>query len=89
MAAAHVQHVVGHVGAGDVVGDHLHADGAAGAGSLVDVLARVMSVVGVTESVAETWLADRCTRTVCVAARNGERDVEDGVGAGGDSEWFA
>ena len=36
MAAAHVQHVVGHVGAGDVVGDHLHADGSVGAGSLVD-----------------------------------------------------
>ena len=37
VAAAHVQHVVGHVGAGNVVGDHLHADGAAGAGGLVDV----------------------------------------------------
>ena len=39
VAAAHVQHVVGHVGAGHVVGDHLHAVGAAGAGSFVDVLA--------------------------------------------------
>ena len=38
MAAAHVEHVVGHVGAGNVVGDHLHAVGAAGAGSLVDVM---------------------------------------------------
>ncbi len=37
VAAAHVQHVVSHVGAGDVVGNHLHADGAVGAGSLVDV----------------------------------------------------
>ncbi len=37
VAAAHVKHVVGHVGAGDVVGDHLHADGAVGAGSQFDI----------------------------------------------------
>ena len=37
MASAHVEHVVGHVGAGDVVGDHLHAVGAVGAGGLGDV----------------------------------------------------
>ena len=39
VAAAHVQHVVGHVGAGDVVGDHGHAVGAVGAGGLGDVFA--------------------------------------------------
>ena len=39
MAAAHVEHVVGHVGAGDVVGDHGHAVGAVGAGGLGDVFA--------------------------------------------------
>ena len=37
VAAPHVQHVVGHVGARDVVGDHLRADGSAGAGGLLDV----------------------------------------------------
>ena len=37
MASAHVQHVVRHVGAGDVVGDHLGADGSAGAGGFLDV----------------------------------------------------
>ena len=37
VAAAHVEHVVGHVGAGDVVGDHGHAVGAVGAGGLGDV----------------------------------------------------
>ena len=39
VAAAHVQHVVGHVGAGDVVGDHGHAVGAVGAGGVGDVVA--------------------------------------------------
>ena len=38
MAAAHVQHVVGDVCAGSVVGDHRHAVGAVGAGSLGYVL---------------------------------------------------
>ncbi len=37
MASAHVQHVVGHVGAGDVVGDDGHGVGAVGAGGLGDV----------------------------------------------------
>ena len=37
MAAAHVQHVVGHVSPGNVVGDHFGADGASGAGSLLDI----------------------------------------------------
>ena len=37
VAAAHVQHVVGHVGAGDVVGDHGHGVGAVGAGGVGDV----------------------------------------------------
>ena len=39
VAAAHVEHVVGHVGAGDVVGDHGQAVGAVGAGGLGDVVA--------------------------------------------------
>ena len=39
VAAAHVQHVVGHVRTGNKISDHLHAEGAAGAGSLVDVCA--------------------------------------------------
>ncbi len=39
MSAAHVEHVMGHVGAGDIVGNHFHANGAAGAGSFVDHLA--------------------------------------------------
>ena len=37
VAAAHVEHVVRDVGAGDVVGDHGHAVGAVGAGSALDV----------------------------------------------------
>ena len=37
VAAAHVQHVVRDVGAGNVIGDHRHAVGAVGAGSLLDV----------------------------------------------------
>ena len=37
MAAAHVEHVVGHVGAGSVVGDHGHGVSAVGAGCLGDV----------------------------------------------------
>ncbi len=40
VASAHMQHVVGHVGAGHVVGDHFHADGAGCAGGFVDLLAR-------------------------------------------------
>ena len=51
MAAAHVEHVVGHVGAGNVVGDHLHADGADRRRGSGRCLARVMRVVGVTVSV--------------------------------------
>ena len=39
MAAAHVEHVVGHVGSGDVVGDHGHGVGAVGAGGEGDVFA--------------------------------------------------
>ena len=39
VAAAHVQHVVRHVGAGRVVGDHGHAVGAVRAGGFGDVLA--------------------------------------------------
>ena len=39
MSAANVEHVVGHVSAGDVVGDHLHAEGAGCAGSADDLLA--------------------------------------------------
>ena len=37
VAAVHVQHVVRHVSAGHVVGDHLHAERTAGARSFVDV----------------------------------------------------
>ena len=37
MAAAHVQHVVSDVGAGNVVGNHGQAVGAVGAGSALDV----------------------------------------------------
>ncbi len=37
VAAAHVEHVVGHVGAGDVVGDDGEGVGAVGAGGLGDV----------------------------------------------------
>ena len=36
VAATHVQHVVGDIGAGDVVGDHGEAVGAVGAGSAVE-----------------------------------------------------
>ena len=39
MPSAHMQHVVSHVGAGDIVRDHLHAVGAVCAGSTCDVLA--------------------------------------------------
>ena len=39
MAAADMEHVVGHVGAGGVVGDHGHAVGAEGAGCEGDVFA--------------------------------------------------
>jgi len=35
--AAHVEHVVGDIGSGDVVGDHRHAVGAVGSGSALDV----------------------------------------------------
>ena len=37
MAAAHVQHVVGDVSCGHIIGDHLHAIGAIRSGSLLDV----------------------------------------------------
>ena len=60
VAAAHVEHVVGHVGAGDVVGDHRHAVGAVCAGSVGRCLARLMVVVGVTEST----LAESCSPTM-------------------------
>src|SRR3984893_11640744 len=39
VAATHVEHVVGHVGARDIVGDHGHAVGAVGAGGFGDVFA--------------------------------------------------
>ena len=53
MAAAHVEHVVGDVGAGDEVGDHGEAVGAVGAGGAVDVEAAT-SVMGVAVSVGTT-----------------------------------
>ena len=86
VAAAHVQHVVGHVGAGDVVGDHLHAQGAAGAGGFID-LWRVMSVVGVTESVAEAcYAAVAVTTTDSRGLAMRQRNVQDRVGARGNGD---
>ena len=40
MAAPHVQHVMGHVRAGHVVGNHFHTNRAVCSWSLVDIRAR-------------------------------------------------
>ena len=80
-----VEHVVGHVGAGNVVGDHLHAEGAAGAGSLVDLGAgderggggRVGGHGCAFGAVHQDGL---------VGAGDVERDVQDGIGARRDGD---
>ena len=50
VAAAHVQHVVGHVGAGDVVGDHGHGSWCGRRRGSGRCRSRLTSVVGVTVS---------------------------------------
>ena len=76
MAAAHVEHVVGHVGAGDVVGDHLHAEWCGGAGSLVDYLAGDEG--GGSDGVcSRNGSGVGLTVTDCVETADGERNVED------------
>ena len=81
MAAAHVEHVVGHVSAGNIVGDHLHAQGAGGAGSLVDVGA--CDQRGGRDGIGGRLVMNGDGFS---CASDSERDMEDGVGAGGDGD---
>ena len=84
MAAAHVEHVVGHVGAGDVVGDHGHAVGAVGAGGLGDVFAADEGGGGDGVDVAVVVLGGDGGGLLDGAEL--EFDVEDGRGVGGEGE---
>jgi hypothetical protein len=61
MTAAHVQHVVGDVGSGHVICDHLHGVGAVRAGSFRNVFRRSISTLGVTESVFTTSVCPATT----------------------------
>jgi len=81
VAAAHVQHVVRHIGAGHVIGDHLHADGPVRAG-VSSMSVRVMSVAGVAESVAEREIPF-LDLDALHGRRKLERDVHKRVGARG------
>ena len=84
VAAAHVQHVVGHVGAGDVVGDHGEGVGAVGAGGVGDVDAvdecgggDAVDVGGVLRAEDGDGLVD---------GRDAELKVEDERGVGGEGD---
>ncbi len=76
---------MGHIGAGHVIGDHLHACSAAGAGGLVDLLAGdegggsdgVRGRDGGGGGIDDHGLGGLCER---------EWDVEDGIGAGGEGD---
>jgi hypothetical protein len=84
MAAAHVEHVVGHVGAGDVVGDHGHAVGAGGAGGLGDVVAADEGGGGDGVDVGGGGAGGDGGGLLDGAEL--EFDVEDGGGVGGEGE---
>ena len=84
VAAAHVQHVVGHVGAGDVVGDHGHAVGAVGAGGLGDVVAADEGGGG--DGVDVGGLGGRGDGDGLRDGAELEFEVEDGRGVGGEGE---
>ena len=80
VAAAHVEHVVSHVSGGDEVGDHLHAQGAVGAGGGFDHFAadeRGGGYVALGDGGGAGGDGDGFG-----GRGNGERDVENGVGAG-------
>ena len=84
VAAAHVEHVVGHVGAGDVVGDHGHAVGAVGAGGFGDVFAADEGGGGDGVDVGGGDVGGDGGGLLDGAEL--EFDVEDGRGIGGEGE---
>ena len=84
MASAHVQHVMGHVGAGDVVGDHGHGVGEVGAGGLGDVDA--VDQGGGSDCVDVGCLDRRSDGDALGDGAKLKHEVEDGRSVGMDGE---
>ena len=82
MAAAHVEHVVGHVGAGDEGSNHGHAVGAVGAGREGNFFAADEGDGGGGVGVGGLGVDGDGVG----AGNNGELEVEDGRGSGGEGE---
>ena len=84
VAAAHVEHVVGDVGAGDVVGDHGHAVGGVGAGGALDVLAADEGDGG--EAVGGDDRGRGGDGDIFIGTGHRQLEVNDGHGARDDDE---
>src|ERR1700730_11992880 len=87
MTAAHVQHVMGDVGAWDVVGDHGQAVGAVGAGGLGDVFATDEGGWG--DGVAVGGVGFARDRDGLLDGAELQLEVQDGGGIGGEGEGLS